>query len=290
LREKLSTEKPIYIHKIRQLDVQAKKEKACWIKHHFDGVIVFPLIVRGDLLGFVSFAWLYEHPNWDSKDIDLLSTVAQVISAAIQRERSDKAQIENAAKIEMVLTKTIEALSLTVEKRDSYTAGHQKRVAKLALAIAEKMELSPLVSKGIKLGALIHDIGKAGVPLEILNRPMKLTPEEYALVKTHPQNGYDIVKEIDFLWPIKKIILNHHERLNGSGYPNGLKGEEISIECRIVMVADVVEAMTALRPYRYALPLEVAFDEIRKGAGILYDSDVVDVCIKLFEKDRFKFS
>jgi HD-GYP domain-containing protein (c-di-GMP phosphodiesterase class II) len=151
------------------------------------------------------------------------------------------------------------------------------------------MKLSQDKIKGIRIASLVHDIGKISLPAEILNKPTKLTEIEYSLIKDHSQTGYDILKSIDFPWPIAKIVLQHHERLDGSGYPNNLKGDEIILEARIIGVADVVEAMSSHRPYRPALGRDAALEEISKNKGILYDSEVVDVCLKLFKRKEFKF-
>ncbi|MCP4176415.1 MAG: HD-GYP domain-containing protein [bacterium] len=180
-------------------------------------------------------------------------------------------------------------ISKATEKRDPYTAGHQLRVAKLAVAIAEKMKLSEEQIKTIYYGAIIHDIGKLYVPSDILNRPGKLTESEMNIIKEHPAMGYEIIEDINFVWPIKKIILHHHEKLNGSGYPDGLKGKKIDIACRIVCVADVVEAMNTHRPYRPARGFQAAIDEIKKGRNILYDPQVVDACIELLKENNFLF-
>lgn len=181
-----------------------------------------------------------------------------------------------------MLEQTVQAISLTIEKRDPYTAGHQARVAHLAGAIARHLDMAPERLEGLRLGAMIHDIGKIWLPTEILTRPRRLTETEYALVKTHPEVGWEIVRDIDFPWPVADMIRQHHERPDGSGYPQGLKDGDIVFEARILAVADVVEAMASHRPYRPALGLEQALEEIRRGAGRLYDSDIVDACVDLF--------
>ncbi len=174
----------------------------------------------------------------------------------------------------------IQAIALTVETRDPYTSGHQIRVAKLAMMIAGEMNFSPDQVEGIKMAAEIHDIGKISVPAEILSKPSKLSDIEYQLIKIHPEAGYNIIKDIEFPWPIATIIVQHHERINGSGYPKGLKGEEILPEARILAVADVVEAIASHRPYRPAYGIDIAIEEISKNKGILYDPDIVDACLR----------
>ncbi|MES9958406.1 MAG: HD domain-containing phosphohydrolase [Sedimenticola sp.] len=205
-----------------------------------------------------------------------------------ERNRAEQERRENIERLHGVLVKTIQAIALTVEKRDPYTAGHQERVSDLASAIAVEMGLTEEQVEGIRMGAMIHDIGKVYVPGEFLNRPGKLTEDEFSIIKTHAQVGYDIVKDIDFAWPVAEMILQHHERLNGSGYPNGLKGEEIILEARIMAVADVVEAISSHRPYRPGLGMDVALGEITDNRGTFYDPDAVDACLRLFNEKGYQ--
>ena len=187
------------------------------------------------------------------------------------------------------LIKTVKVLAQTLEKRDPYTSGHQKRVAQLAVAIAQEMGMPEEKLLTIRLGGLIHDIGKVFIPSDILNKTGKLSKAEMALVRVHPDVGYKIIKDIKFPWPIKKILLQHHERLNGSGYPKGLRDKKIAIEAKIITVADVVEAMSSHRPYRPALGIDRALEEIKKNKNKLYDAKVVEACVRLFKRKKFKF-
>ena len=187
-----------------------------------------------------------------------------------------------AARLQRSLLQTIRAIALTIEKRDPYTAGHQERVADLAVLIARRMGLEESRIEGLRLGALIHDIGKITVPSEILNRPGRLDPALFAIIKVHPSVGHEIIGGIDFPWPLAEMVVQHHERLDGSGYPHGLQGDEILLESRILAVADVVEAMASHRPYRAALGPEAALAEIRRGKGTQYDASVVEACESLF--------
>lgn len=182
----------------------------------------------------------------------------------------------------------IQAMSAAVETRDPYTSGHQRRVADLASSIAAQMRLPSDRIDGIRMAASIHDLGKISIPAEILSMPRKLSQLEFELIKTHPQAGYDIIKNIDFPWPIATIILQHHERMDGSGYPNGLSGDKILLEARILAVADVVEAMASYRPYRPALGLDKALEEIMQNKTVLYDAEAVDACLKLFKEQGYK--
>ncbi|MBN1473490.1 MAG: HD domain-containing protein, partial [Syntrophaceae bacterium] len=179
-------------------------------------------------------------------------------------------------------------MSAAVETRDPYTSGHQRRVSDLARAIAKQMNLPVDQIDGIRMAASIHDLGKISIPAEILSMPRKLSKLEFELIKTHPQAGFDIIKDIDFPWPIADIILQHHERIDGSGYPQGLSGKDILVEARILAVADVVEAMASYRPYRPGLGLDKALEEIAQNKNILYDAKAVEACLKLFKEKGYK--
>jgi PAS domain S-box-containing protein/putative nucleotidyltransferase with HDIG domain len=192
-------------------------------------------------------------------------------------------------KLEIALSSTISVISLIVESRDPYTAGHQSRVANLASAIAREMGLPEDRVKMIHMAGLIHDIGKINVPAEILSRPGKLSAIEFSLIKIHPETGYSILSRVDFPAPIAQIVYQHHEKMDGSGYPLKISGDQIILESRIITVADVVEAMAGHRPYRPALGIEKALDEIRIGRGVVYDAEVADACISLFSTNRFHF-
>jgi HD-GYP domain-containing protein (c-di-GMP phosphodiesterase class II) len=187
-----------------------------------------------------------------------------------------------------VLNGTVEAIAALYEKRDPYTAGHQRRVAQLACAIARKMGLPDEQIYGIRIIGVVHDIGKIAVPGDILSKPGRLSTEELSIIKTHPQVAYDVLKNLEFPWPVAETILQHHERLDGSGYPNGISGEAIILEARILCVADVVESMVSHRPYRPALGMERALREIVLNKGVLYDSTVADACSKLSSNGGFE--
>ncbi|MCP3890609.1 MAG: HD domain-containing protein [Desulfobulbaceae bacterium] len=206
-----------------------------------------------------------------------------------ERKLTQKKLKESYYQLQQNLDEIINAMSLTAEQRDPYTAGHQKRTTELSIAIAEQMKLSDHMIKGLKLAGLIHDMGKISVPGEILSKPGKLNDAEIQLIKMHPQVAYDILHQIDFPWPVDQIVLQHHEKLDGTGYPNGLFGDEILIEARILCVADVVETMETHRPYRPGLGREAALKEIVKNRGILYDPAVVDACLALFKEQKFQY-
>jgi HD-GYP domain-containing protein (c-di-GMP phosphodiesterase class II) len=214
-----------------------------------------------------------------------LSRVNQGLRKEIAYRRQAQLELrESLVKFKKTLNGTITALASLAEKRDPYTAGHQLRVARLASAIAKRMGLAADRVKGIGIAASMHDIGKICVPAELLSKPGRINEHEYGIIKAHPEVGYDILKVIDFPWPLAEIALQHHERIDGTGYPKGLTGHEMLLESRIIAVADVVEAISSHRPYRAALGLENALREIVDKKGILYDSDVVDACLTIFPR------
>lgn len=198
-----------------------------------------------------------------------------------ERERMERERQEYLLRLEKSMEATVEVMASTIEMRDPYTAGHQRKVGELARAIAEEMGLPPEEVHGISIAGRIHDIGKIHVPSDILSYPGKLGEAEYALVKTHPQIGYEILKVVDFPWPVAEMVLEHHERLDGSGYPKGLKGDQIILGARIIAVADVAESIASFRPYRPALGPQHAVEELVRNRGRLYDPNVVDACLGL---------
>jgi len=196
---------------------------------------------------------------------------------------------ERTAELRKTLSGVIYALTMTVEMRDPYTAGHQQRVSDLARAIGTEMGFLKDKIMGIRMAGVLHDIGKIAIPAEILSKPGRLSKTEFELIKNHSQVGYDILKTIQFPWPLSQIVLQHHERMDGSGYPNGLLGKEMLIEARILGVADVVEAMASHRPYRPALGIDKALEEISINKGKFYDTEAVNACLRVFKDKGFKF-
>ncbi|MCF7794661.1 MAG: response regulator [Candidatus Cloacimonetes bacterium] len=204
-----------------------------------------------------------------------------------------KAQLEvekSAQKLQKLLEDLVNGLVSAIEMRDPYTAGHQRKVAELACAIGRKMNLSEDRVNGLRIASLVHDIGKIQIPAEILSKPGKLSDVEYEIMKSHAQAGYEILKGIDFPWPIAQTVLQHHVRMEGISYPDNIEYDEIILESKILSVADVVEAMSSHRPYRPARKIEDVLDEIRDNRGSKYDAEVVDACIKVFKEDNFSFS
>ena len=217
---------------------------------------------------------------------DVVESRSSIIDISARKQVEEERK-RIGSRLQRALVQTIQAIAVTIEKRDPYTAGHQQRVAELAMAIADELGLDKERIEGLRLGALIHDIGKIYVPAEFLNRPGHLSTTEFEIIQSHPEMGYDIVKGIEFPWPVAEMVVQHHERLNGSGYPHGLTGNQILLEARILSVADVVEAMASHRPYRAALPLEMALTEIETHKGDRYDPEVVDACLRLFREQGF---
>ncbi len=206
-----------------------------------------------------------------------------------ERNRAEEELRDSLKKLRTAMESIVEAMGLAIEKKDPYTSGHQKRVATLAGAIAKEMGLPQDQIDGVRMAAMIHDIGKNAIPGQILSKPAELTKLEMGMIKEHPQIGYDILKGIEFPWPVAQMVLQHHERIDGSGYPQGLLGDAIYLAAKILGVADVVEAMASHRPYRASLGLERAMEEISKNSGILYDPDVVDAGLRLFREKGFEF-
>lgn len=206
-----------------------------------------------------------------------------------ERNQADLELKQSFDKLRRAQDQTVVALASASEIRDPYTSGHQQRVTKLACAIAENMDLSENQIEGLRIAGLLHDIGKISVPAEILSKPGKITQDEYNIIKQHCQIGYEILKGIEFPWPVAQIVLQHHEKMNGSGYPQGLIGEEILLEARILTVADVMEAMSSHRPYRAGLGIDKALDEVMNNKSTFFDPAVVDICWDLFSKGKFKF-
>ncbi|MFQ6083013.1 MAG: HD domain-containing phosphohydrolase [Candidatus Aminicenantia bacterium] len=265
-------------------------------KRGYASSIALPLIAGGRTFGALNI-YAVEPDAFDLREVKLLMELADDLAYGIvalgtrsERNRAEEELHQTLSKLRKALGGIVNTMALTVEKRDPYTAGHQRRVANLARAIAKEMGLLKEQIDGIRMAGVIHDLGKMFVPAEILSKPGRITKAEFSIIKTHPQVGYDILKKIEFPWPVAQIVLQHHERMDGSGYPAGLSGEGILLEARILGVTDVVEAISSHRPYRPALGINKALEEISQNRGVLYDPKVVDACLKLFTEKGFKFS
>lgn len=267
------------------------REQAC--RRGYASSIALPLLSEHAVIGALNI--YSDHPDaFDEEELLLLNELADDVAFGIhtQRMQFDQTHIEeersgHKKRLQSALLQTIQAITAMVEMRDPFTAGHQRRVAELAVAIAEELHLDPVRIEGLRFGGMIHDIGNIYVPAEILNRPGELSKHELAVVRTHVQVGYDIVKDIDFPWPIAEMVLNHHERLDGSGYPAGHKGDDIPLDARILAVADVVEAMLSHRPYRPSLGIEATLADLTAQRGVKYDAEVVDACVRLFREKNY---
>jgi HD-GYP domain-containing protein (c-di-GMP phosphodiesterase class II) len=206
-----------------------------------------------------------------------------------ESKRVEEAQRKSLEQLRRAMETIIQVLVMAVEVKDPYTAGHQRRMTNLARAIAAEMGLAAEKIEGLRMAGVIHDIGKIVLPTEVLSKPTKMSVIEISLISEHVRLGYDILKDVESPWPMAEIVYQHHERMNGSGYPRNLKGEEICIEARILAVADVVEAMSSNRPYRPVVGLDAALEEIEKNKGVFYDNAAVDACLRLFREKGFKF-
>jgi HD-GYP domain-containing protein (c-di-GMP phosphodiesterase class II) len=268
--------------------------RAAALERGYASSIALPL-ANGEVFGVLT-VYAGEINTFTPTEIERLEEMAGdlafgVRALHIRRERDfamEQSQ-QHLAQLRKSLEDTVQAIATIVEMRDPYTAGHQARVASLAAAIAGQMGLPDDRVHGIHLAGIVHDLGKIQTPAEILSKPGRISELEYSLIKIHPHAGYEILKDIDFPWPIALMVLQHHERLDGSGYPLGLKGGEIMLEARILSVADVVEAISAHRPYRPGFGIDVALDEITKQRGIQFDPQVVDACLTLFRERDFHF-
>ncbi len=245
-----------------------------------------PIVLADRTVGVINL-YVEEGHSHQLTEEHFLTAIANTMAGILERTRMHS-ELESAlTRLRKGMGATIQAIASTVETRDPYTAGHQKRVANIARAIATQMNIAPDTVDAIRIAGAIHDIGKLSVPSEILTKPGKITDIEFAIIKEHPRTGYRILKDIDFPWPIAQIVLQHHERLDGSGYPQRLRGEEILLEARIIGVADVVEAIASHRPYRSALGIDRALDEIARNSGTQFDPDVVDACLAIFREKKF---
>ncbi len=249
----------------------------------------YEIIARKGINGACS-GWLEEYSfPWRINGTGKIKGVIIYARDITGRVSSEEAVEEGMRKLRKTLNATVSALAATVETRDPYTAGHQGRVAQLACALGQEMEVPEDLLEGLRVMGFLHDIGKIAIPTEILCKPSKLGEYEFNMIKGHPLTGYEILKEIEFPWQVAPAVLQHHERLDGSGYPSGLSDKDILLEARILSVADVTEAMASHRPYRPALGLEKALEEISENSGTLYDPDVVKACLSIFVEKGFAF-
>lgn len=290
----IRTQKPVIAR-----NVLTDRSFAPWrseaVKRGYASCIALPLIGGKKVFGSLT-VYAAEPDAFDKKEAALLTELANDVAYGIgvmeirsKHEKAEDALKQSFGTLRKVLEGTVFALAEMSQQRDPYTAGHQRRVAKLACAIAREMGLPENQIEGIRMSALLHDIGKMHVPSEILTRPGQISDLETGIIEAHARSGYEILRSIEFPWPVASTVLQHQERLDGSGYPAGLSNGEILLEARILAVADVVEAMSSHRPYRATLGMNKALKEISRNRGVLYDPDVVDACLSLLTKKKFKF-
>lgn len=275
-------------------DVDKDPEMAPWrdlLRHlGYKSEASFPLVEGEDLIGALS-VYSKDVGVFKADEVRLLEEVSKDISFALNSFAKEKQKREAEQELEKsyiaikrTLDGTVEAIAAVAEHKDPYTAGHERRVVDLSLAIGKELNMDDSALEGLRTVAMLHDVGKTFIPAEILHKPGKLSDLEFSMIKAHPGYGYEVLSSIEFPWPIADIALQHHERIDGSGYPKGLKGKDIRFEAKIIAVADVIEAMASDRPYRPALPLQEALDELKKGRGRLYDEKVADAALAVFKK------
>jgi len=254
--------------------------------HSLVSSVAVPILADGQVLAALN---LYSSTPtvFEPEEIGLIEEFTQNVGLAVRALRLQAERTRLHSELENAALGAVTAIAATIEKRDPYTAGHQQSVAALSVAIGKKLGWDDFKLQGLRLGAMIHDIGKISVPSEILNRPGGLSVPELTIIKSHAQVGYEILAKTSFPWPIKEMVHQHHERLDGSGYPNGLRGDQIVEEAKVIGVADVVDAITSHRPYRPGLGVEVALSEIERGRGALYEPSIVDACLGLFREDGY---
>jgi PAS domain S-box-containing protein/putative nucleotidyltransferase with HDIG domain len=274
-------------------DIAAEEAYAPWkessLLEGYTSHIALPLSDTKHTFGTLSI-YSSQKETFDTEEVYLLEELTNDLAYGIMNLRTRAEHERHETLLRQSLEQSVQTIAATLEARDPYTAGHQRRVAELSTAIAREMGLPEEQIQGIHFAAIIHDLGKIHIPAEILSKPSRLTDIEYLLIQTHPQEGYNILREVKFPWPIADIILQHHERLDGSGYPQGLSGDQILLESKIIGVADMVEAMSSHRPYRPGMGIEPTLDEIRRSRGKEYDANVVDACLSLFLEKGFSFS
>lgn len=286
------------MHQQKQTDVSDKKnifESMFWISLAL-GLVFWIVDAVLTVLGSSGFSFLQTLVGIETRDILprvvviclLVIFASHVQYTTKKRQEAEERLQQTLERLKRAVGTTVQALESALESRDPYTAGHQSRAANLACAIAVEMGLDQDRIEGIHMAGIIHDIGKLSIPAEILTKPSKLTDLEYSLIKEHPASGFDMLKDVESPWPLAEIVQQHHERIDGSGYPGHLKGDDILLEARILAVSDVVEAISSHRPYRPAMGIHAALEEIENNKGILYDETVADACLKLFHEKNYR--
>ncbi len=291
---------PVILADAQKADLTAAEKEVCNLRQ-LRSILYVPIVYEGKSTGVMIVGSVNERYQFTENEIEISQALSGMAALALAEARLKEAQqnyITERKQAEEKLADTLEVYRKGLEgiiismgtmmgKRDNYTASHQLRVANLSVVIAGELGLEETRIEGLRLAAKAHDIGKIGIPAEILTKPGELSNLEYMIIQTHPRSGYEILQNIDFPWPLAEIIAQHHEKIDGSGYPEGLKGDQILLEAKIICVADVVEAMASHRPYRAARGIDAALEEIEQQRGILYDEGVVDACLRLFREKGF---
>ena len=290
----LLTRTPQIVRRINAYPVHAPWRSQA-LSHGYAAMIALPINEDDRIFGTLNI-YSAEADVFDAEEVKLLTELSEDVAYGIaslharsQHKTAAEELQESYRKLSTIFEQTVNALASAVGKRDPYTTDHQRRVTALASFMGQELGLPEDQVKGIRLAGMLHDIGKLAIPSEILSKPTRLSEAEFTIIKTHPMVASEILKTIEFPWPISEIALQHHERIDGSGYPQGLTKHKILLETRILSVADVVEAISSHRPYRPAYSLEYTLEEISKNKGIIYDPDAVDVCLRLFHKKNFRF-
>ena len=286
--KKLRKNEVINVYNVNDMGEEQISEKAILLEQDIQSVLVVPMHVNNQLIGFIGFDAVLKRKRFQD-EIHLIRMFSEIVGYAIQKRKDEHRILDSLLQVKETYTQTIEALSSLVEISDPFVSGHQRRVAKLSVAIAKQLKLPVEQQEALYMAAVLHDLGKTYIPSQILNKQGKLTEVEFDLVKTHPEYGYQVLKKINYPWPIAEMVYQHHERIDGSGYPRGLKGDDIIFEAQIIAVADTVEAISSHRPYRPALGLDFAISEIKRLKNIHFNGSVVDSCVYIFENGLFKF-
>lgn len=287
--KQLRNEEIILIEDVNAMDDNQLAEREILQAQAIKSVLVVPLILEHKLTGFLGFDSVKHKKKWSQDEINSLVFLSEIFSSAFRRQINESKIRDTVSHLERILNETVESFGTIIGISDPYTQNHQVRVSQLVVAIGRQLGLDKDVIEGMKLAAMMHDVGVVHFPSQIINKPGPLSDKEYALIKTHSMRGYEIVSKIDFPQPVAQIILQHHEKIDGSGYPAGLKGEDILIQARILCVADVYESMVSDRPYRKAHTSPIALNFLKEHKGSLFDPKVVDACVTLVEDKGFVF-
>lgn len=279
----------IQVEDVSKMDDNQLAEREILQAQSIKSVLVVPLILDQKLAGFLGFDYVRNKRKWSTEEINSLIFLSDIFSSATRRQENENKLRASRDQLESILNQTVESFGTIIGINDPYTMNHQVRVSQLVVQIGKVLKLDPFMIEGIKLAAMMHDVGVIHFPSQIINKTFSLTPKEYALIKTHPRRGYEIVHRIDFPQPVADIILQHHEKIDGSGYPHGLKGDEILLQARILCVCDVYESMVSDRPYRKAFSSAVALDFLVRNKGILFEPAVVEACVSLVNEKGFVF-